>query len=184
MPRAPFSRKMQGSAWVFGDQMDVDWHIISFETLRGLGGPGMPPPSEEIQGKLCMVKVDPEFPNKVQQGDFIVAGRNFGYGHDHHNSCISIVSAGVPAVICESSNGNFVRNSIHHGLAVVEIPGITKMVKEGDKLELDLEAGVVKNLTKEEELHFSPYPDFLLRLIEDKGLYEQLEKERQAGRVI
>jgi 3-isopropylmalate/(R)-2-methylmalate dehydratase small subunit len=177
VPRAKFSRKMQGNvAGVFGDKMDVDWHIISFETLRGLGRPGEPP-SEEVMGKYCMVEVDPEFPNRVQTGDFIVAGRNFGYGHDHDGSCKAILGAGVPAVICESSNGNFIRNSVHHGLPIVEVPGITKMVKEGDKLELDLEAGTVKNLTNEEEMHFSPYPDFLLQMIESKGLYEQLEKQ-------
>ena len=177
MSRAPFSRKMQGNAWIFGDKMDVDWHIISFETVRRVGTGPQSMSSEDEMGKYCMVEVDPEFPNKVQQGDFIVAGRNFGYGHDHSAACEAILGAGVPAVICESSNGNFIRNSVHFGLAVVEIPGITKMVKEGDKLELDLEAGVIKDLSNEEELRFNPYPDFLLRLIEDKGLYPQLEKE-------
>jgi len=168
---------MQGSAWIFGDKMDVDWHIISFETVRRVGTGPQSMSSEDEMGKYCMVEVDPEFPNKVQQGDFIVAGRNFGYGHDHSAACEAILGVGVPAVICESSNGNFIRNSVHFGLAVVEIPGITKMVKEGDKLELDLEAGVIKDLSNEEELRFNPYPDFLLRLIEDKGLYPQLEKE-------
>jgi len=177
MTRAAFSKKMQGSAWIFGDKMDVDWHIMSFETLRRVGAMGGGTAKEEEYGKYCMVEVDPEFPNKVQQGDFIVAGRNFGYGHDHAHACVSILEAGVPAVICESSNGNFIRNSVHYGLAVVEIPGITKMVKDGDKLELDLEAGVVKNLTNEEEVSFSPYPEFLISLLDAKGLYPQLEKQ-------
>ena len=180
MPKAPFGRKMQGNSWIFGDKMDVDWEIISFETLRHIQAPGQPAATMEQLGKYCMVEVDPDFPNKVKTGDFIVAGRNFGYGHDHHNSCMSILGAGVPAVICESSNGNFVRNSIHHGLAVVQCPGITKAVNEGDTLELDLELGRVTNLRTEERLQFPPYPDFLLELIEANGLYPQLQAQLAA----
>ena len=177
MSRAPFSRKMQGSAWEFGDKMDVDWHIISYETTRGLGhGSGAKIP-EEILSQYCMVEVDPNFPKKVKSGDFIVGGRNFGYGHDHDNSCQAILGVGVPAVICESSNGNFIRNSIHHGLPIVEVPGITQMVKEGDTLEVDLEAGVVKNLSSEEELHFNPYPEAILQILGTGGLYSQLQKQ-------
>ena len=83
----------------------------------------------------------------------------------------------MPAVICESSNGNFIRNSIHHGLAVVEVPGITKMVKEGNILELDLEAGVVKNLSNEEKLRLKPYPEAIFRILEAGDLYVQLQKQ-------
>ncbi len=177
MSRAPFSRKMQGKAWIFGDKMDVDWHIISYETSRGLGHGSGTTLTEELLSQYCMIEVDPEFPRKVQTGDFIVGGRNFGYGHDHDNSCKSILGVGVPAVICESSNGNFIRNSIHHGLAVVEVPGITKMVKEGNTLELDLNAGVVKNLSNEEELRFEPYPEAIFRILEAGDLYLQLQKQ-------
>ena len=180
MAKAGFARKMQGKAWVFGDKMDVDWHIVSYETQRGLGGSGREGRTDEIMGKYCMVEVDPEFPNKVKTGDFIVGGRNFGYGHDHDGACMAIVGAGVPAVICESSNGNFIRNSVHHGLAVVQCPGITEAVKEGDTLELDLELGRVTNLRTEEQLQFPPYPDFLLELIEANGLYPQLRVQLAA----
>ena len=168
---------MQGNSWVFGDKMDVDWEIISFETLRQVGSGPQTMSKEEEMGKYCMVEVDPDFPNKVKTGDFIVAGRNFGYGHDHHGACLAILHAGVPAVICESSNGNFIRNSVHNGLAVVQCPGITKAVNEGDTLELDLELGRVTNLRTEEQLRFPPYPDFLLELIEANGLYPQLQAQ-------
>ena len=90
--------------------------------------------------------------------------------------------AGVPAVICESSNGNFIRNSVHQGLAVVEVPGITEAVKEGDKLELDLEEGWVRNLRSEEELRFPAYPDFLLEMLEADGLYPHLEQQLKTSR--
>lgn len=176
MARAPFNRKMQGKAWIFGDKMDVDWHIISFETLRRIRPPGTEVSDDEL-GKYCMTEVDPDFPKKVRSGDFIVAGRNFGYGHDHSDSCRCILGAGIPAVICESSNGNFVRNSIHYGLPVVEVRGITSIVKQGDTLEVDLVAGVVKNLTKEQQLRFRPYPEAVLRILEAGGLYPQLKAQ-------
>ncbi len=179
MAKAGFARKMQGKTWVFGDKMDVDWEIISFETLRRIVPQGQAR-TEELLGKYCMVEVDPDFPNKVKTGDFIVAGRNFGYGHDHDGSCMAILGAGIPAVICESSNGNFIRNSVHHGLAVVQCPGITEAVNEGDTLELDLELGRVTNLRTEEQLQFPPYPSFLLELIEANGLYPQLRAQLAA----
>ncbi len=72
--------KKQGNAWVFEGILDVDWEICPFETLRELRAKGTPITNEEL-GKHCMVKVDPDFPKKVQNGYFIIAGENMGYGH-------------------------------------------------------------------------------------------------------
>ncbi len=176
----PEAKKLRGKAWVFGDFMDVDWEICPYDVIVQLRGRGIPTTQEEI-GKYCMVNVDPDFPKKVERGDFIVAGENFGYGHDHDHACVSIMGAGVAAVICESTNTNFKRNSIHHGIPVIVCKGIKRKVKEGNILEINLGAGVIENITTNEQFRFIPFPDFLLRIIKAGGIYPHLEKQIQEG---
>ncbi|MBI2861316.1 MAG: 3-isopropylmalate dehydratase [Chloroflexi bacterium] len=176
------ARKLSGRAWVFGDALDVDWEICSFEVVREEQGRGTPMTDEEF-GRYCMVNVDPDFPKKVRKGDFIVAGENVGYGHDHDHACRSIKGAGVSAVICESTNTNFQRNAIHHGLPVVDVRGVKGIVNQGDELELDMERGVVKNRTTGAELRFAPYPSFILEMLDAGGLYPFTIKQIQEGKV-
>ena len=94
---------------------------------------------------------------------------------------MSIRGAGVAAVVCESSNSNFMRNAIHHGLAVVEAKGIMSGTSTGDELEVDLAKGTIHNLTNGRTLAFVPYPDFLIEIIEAGGLYKQLATQVKSG---
>jgi 3-isopropylmalate/(R)-2-methylmalate dehydratase small subunit len=173
------NKKLNGKAWVFGDILDVDFDICPIEATKS----GDRPKTEKDWGKYCMTNLDPEFPNKVKEGDFIIAGLNFGYGHDHESAPLSIKGCGVSAVICESTNRNFLRNSIHIGVPVIELPGIKSKVSQGDELEVDLKAGTVQNLTTGTTLTFSPYPDFLLEIIEAGGLYPLLRELLPKGEV-
>ena len=173
----PVREKLIGKAWVFGDILDVDFDICPIEATRGKAM------TEEEYGKLCMTNIDPDFPKKMHRGDFIVAGENMGYGHDHESAPLAIKGCGISAVICESTNRNFLRNSIHLGLPVVECPGIRDKIKEGDELELDLAAGRIRNLTSGEEIGFSPYPDFLLEIIDAGGLYPLIRNKLAKGDV-
>ena len=100
---------MRGKAWIFRGVLDVDWEICVFEISHELQAKGIYTPEE--MGKYCMTKVDPDFPKKVQKGDFII-GEFMGFGHDHDHACLSILGAGVAAVICETSAPYFLRNSI------------------------------------------------------------------------
>jgi 3-isopropylmalate/(R)-2-methylmalate dehydratase small subunit len=171
-------RKLKGRAWVFGDILDVDFDICPIEATKGPR-----PQTEKEWGKYCMTNLDPEFPNKVKEGDFIIAGENMGYGHDHESGPLAIKGCGVSAVICESTNRNFFRNAVHIGVPVIELPGIKSKVSQGDELEVDLSAGVLKNLTTGEEISFAPYPDFLLEIIEAGGLYPLLREKLAKGEV-
>ncbi|HLE81224.1 MAG TPA: 3-isopropylmalate dehydratase [Dehalococcoidia bacterium] len=175
------ARKMRGEGWTFDGILDVDWQICSFALLRELRASGVAITDEEL-GKYCMVNVDPEFPKKVKAGDFIVAGDNMGYGHDHDHACRSIKGAGVAAVLCDSTNGNFMRNCLDHGLPIIEYPGIRAATKQGDTLEVDLETGTITNITREKVFHFRPFPAFLIESIEDGGTYPHLKKEVAAGK--
>jgi 3-isopropylmalate/(R)-2-methylmalate dehydratase small subunit len=173
-------KPMRGKAWVFRGVLDVDWEICAFEISHELQAKGMYTP-EEI-GKYCMAKVDPDFSKKVRKGDFIV-GEFMGFGHDHDHACLSILGAGVTAVLCDTSAPYFFRNSIEHGLPVVELPGILDAVKQGDELEVDFENGRITNISSGVELKFEPLPGFIIRKLEAGGMVPWLKMEVEAGRI-
>lgn len=169
---------MRGHSWKFSGVLDVDWEICSYLLVRQLAEKG--PVTEEMLGEHCLVNVDPDFPKKVAKGDFVIAGPNMGYGHDHDHASMALKGAGVAAVLCESSAPYFLRNSIDHGLPVIELPGVMEAVNTGDDLEIDLRAGKVINHTGGAELTFTPLPDFLLDVLEAGGVYPML-KPRHEG---
>ena len=172
-------KNLRGRAWIFGDILDVDFDICPIEATKGEGRPK----TEEGWGKYCMINLDPEFPNKVKKGDFIIAGKNMGYGHDHESGPLAIKACGISAVICESTNRNFLRNTIHVGVPVIELPGIKSKVKQGDELEVNIKAGTIVNLSTGEKMSFAPYPDFLLEILEAGGLYPLLREKLPKGEV-
>ena len=171
---------MRGKAWIFRGVLDVDWEICVFEISHELQAKGIYTPEE--MGKYCMTKVDPDFPKKVQKGDFII-GEFMGFGNDHDHACLSILGAGVAAVICETSAPYFLRNSIEHGLPVVELPGVLDAVKQGDQLELELEKGCLTNISSGVELKLEPMPSFILKKLEVGGMVPLLKREVDAGRI-
>ena len=167
--------KMKGQAWLFGDILDVDYEICAVDVARTLRAKKLPI-NEATLGQFCMTVVDPDFPKKVKKGDFIVAGENMGYGHDHDQACLAIKGVGVAAVLCDSTNSNFFRNCVDHGLPVVEYPGIHAATEQGDEMEVDLVAGRIRNLTKKSEFEFVPYPAAMLEVLDAGGVYPLLEK--------
>jgi 3-isopropylmalate/(R)-2-methylmalate dehydratase small subunit len=173
---------LRGKVWRFEGVLDVDREICPVEHLDIFKGENKS--AEELSRELgcyCLTEVDPEFPKKIQPGDFIVGSEGFGYGHDHDHACMSLRGAGVAAVLCEVSNINFKRNSIHHGLPVIDIRGIMAGTKTGDELEIDLVGGTVLNLTAGKKFSFIPYPDFILEILWAGGLYPQLVQEVKRG---
>ena len=169
--------KFKGKVWVFGDNLDVDFEIVPFRKFD----------SRLIKrdelGNWCMANVAPDFAKKVKKGDIMVVGSNMGCGHDHTQANIAIKQCGISCVIAESFDRNFFRNSIHLGLPIIEYKGIKQKVKEGDKLEVDLRAGKIKNLTSGEALKFTPLPDFILEILEADGINSYTGKLIAAGKM-
>ncbi|RKY59420.1 MAG: 3-isopropylmalate dehydratase small subunit [Candidatus Latescibacterota bacterium] len=128
---------------------------------------------EEL-ARHALEDLDPGFVGKVKWGDFIVAGENFGCGSSREHAVWALQGAGVGAVLAESFARIFFRNAINTGFPAIECKGISRKVEDGDELEVDLEAGVVRNLTKGEEYKFSPFPDFALEIMRAGGLLEYL----------
>lgn len=178
---------LEGRAWLFGDNLDADWEICSLETLAELQAKGVPLTAETL-GETCLQSLDPVFAQRVNPGDFLVAGQNTGYSaacldgdpEDPHligAASLALKGAGIGAILCESTNMTFLRNCLDHGLPVVECRELRGKVQQGDHLRVDLALGTIVNRTTGEELGFSPYPSFLLEMVRGGGLYPQLARQ-------
>ena len=122
----------------------------------------------------CMEDLDAGFVKKVQPGDFIVAGEDFGCGSSREHAVWAIRGAKVAAVLAGSFARIFYRNSINCGFLVVELPGIAEKIANGDELEIDTKNGKITNMTKGQTYEFTPLPDFALEIIEAGGLLNKL----------
>ena len=157
---------IKGKVWKFGDDISTD-HIAPgrlFHLRTNL---------PEL-AKHVLEDADPEFAKKVQKGDIIAGGRNFGLGSSREHAPRIIKIAGVSCVLAKSFARIFYRNAINIGLPVLEVD--TEQIDEGDELEIDFEKGLVKDLTKGIELHSSPMPHFMLKLLADGGIEEHIKK--------
>jgi 3-isopropylmalate/(R)-2-methylmalate dehydratase small subunit len=132
---------------------------------------------EAVMAKHCMEDIDPEFLKKVHPGDVIVAGDDFGCGSSREHAVWAIRGAGVTAVVAGSFARIFYRNAINGGFLVVELPGVSEKVNDGDELEIDARNGVLFNKTQGQKHKFIPLPDFALEIIEAGGLLKQLHNK-------
>jgi 3-isopropylmalate/(R)-2-methylmalate dehydratase small subunit len=128
--------------------------------------------------KHAMEGLDPEFPKKIKDYGLVVAGKNFGCGSSREHAPQSLKYAGCKCVLAESFARIFFRNAINIGLPIIECKGIYSKTDNGDKLQIDMERGIIKNLTKNEELKFKPFPEFLLKIFKSGGLIEYLNQTR------
>ncbi len=131
--------------------------------------------------KHCMEDIDPEFVTRVQPGDMIVATTNFGCGSSREHAPLCIKAVGVSCVIAKSFARIFYRNAINIGLPILESDEAVDGTNAGDELEVDLESGAIRNLTKGTTFQAKPYPPFMLELMRAGGLV-QYTKERLAGK--
>ncbi len=156
----------RGKAFKFGDGISTD-HIAPgrlFHLRSNL---------EEFS-KHVLEDADPEFASKMQKGDFVVAGNNFGLGSSREHAPQIIKIAGVGAVIAKSFARIFYRNAINIGLLLIECD--TDKIDAGDELELDVKCGILKDVTKNIEIKITPLPDVMIKLLNDGGLIEHLKK--------
>ena len=159
---------LKGQAWKYGDDIDTDV-IIPARYLNTSD------PSE--LAKHCLEDLDGEFVDKMKEGDVIVAGKNFGCGSSREHAPLAIKAAGVSCVIAESFARIFYRNSINIGLPILESVEAVEAIDEGDQIEIDVNSGEIKNLTKDEVYQAEPFPDFMQEIIESGGLIKYVAKK-------
>ena len=153
---------LSGKAWKFGDNIDTDV-IIPGKYLRTT--------DMSVFASHVMEGIDPEFSRKVQKGDIIVAGKNFGCGSSREQAPLALKYAGVSCIVAESFARIFFRNAINVGLPIIEA---RIDCKQGDNIEIDLEKGIVKNNNK--TYSATKLPDFLRKILADGGLVEHRKK--------
>jgi len=119
----------------------------------------------------CMEDADVNFMKRKKDGDFIVAGENFGCGSSREHAPIAIKAANISAVIAKSFARIFFRNSINVGFPIIEIKE-TDEISDGDQLDVDIEKGEIKNLTTGKTYKAQPFPPFMKNIIDRGGLIE------------
>lgn len=160
--------KVCGNVFKYGNDVDTD-AIIPARYLNTI--------KESELAAHCMEDIDTEFVNKVQPGDIIVAGDNFGCGSSREHAPIAIKASGVSIVIAKSFARIFYRNSINIGLPILECPAAAEEISAGDKVSCDLSAGIIENLTTGKSYKAEPFPPFIQEIIEDGGLMKHLAKK-------
>lgn len=156
-----------GKTVKFGDNIDTDV-ILPAKYLVHVD------PNE--LANHTMEGIDPTFAVKAKTGVILVAGRNFGCGSSREQATLALKYAGVKGVVAESFARIFYRNAINIGLPAVECPGISANVEDGDELALNLENGIIENRSKDITLTAIKLPTFILEILSDGGLIENLKK--------
>lgn len=134
---------------------------------------------EKDLAEHAMEDIDSEFVKKVRQGDFIVAGADFGCGSSREHAVWALRGAGIQAVIADTFARIFYRNCINNGFLAIECKNISQIVETGNELEIDIENGMIKNLTKDEKYKFQPIPDFAREIIDSGGLLNQIVRKKK-----
>lgn len=150
-----------GKAHVLGDAIDTDQifpgkylHLNDWDEF----------------GNYALEGYSDEYPEKIDDGDILVAGQNFGLGSSREGAPVALKNAGFSAIVAESFARIFYRNAINNGLAIIEVPDITEYVSEGDVIEIDMDHTTVGNTTTGQEFSFTPLPPALLEILEAGGV--------------
>ena len=158
--------KAEGKVIKYGDNIDTDVIIPARYLNTSL---------PEKLAKHCMEDIDKEFVNKVQNGDIMVGGANFGCGSSREHAPIAIKASGISCVIAESFARIFFRNSINIGLPILECPEASKDIECGDDVEVDFDTGVITNKTKNKTYQAAAFPEFMQELINAGGLVKYIK---------
>lgn len=159
--------KYEGKVIKYGDNVDTDV-IIPARYLNTI--------DKKELASHCMEDLDKTFTVRVQAGDIMVAGYNFGCGSSREHAPIAIKESGIALVIAKSFARIFYRNSINIGLPILECPEAVDAINEGDQLEADLDNGVIYNKTSGKEYKTQPFPQFIQNIILGGGLVESVKK--------
>lgn len=157
---------IKGRVIVLGDNIDTDVIIpgkyLTYTNPKDLG-------------KHVFEGIDPTLPNRIKEGDIVIAGKNFGCGSSREHAVLAIIGAGIKAVIAESFARIFYRNAINRGLPAIELPGIKSKIKEGDIITINLEENTV-TLPTGEKLKFKPFSKEVMDILKAGGLIKYLKK--------
>ncbi|MDD6283395.1 MAG: 3-isopropylmalate dehydratase small subunit [Oribacterium sp.] len=158
----------EGKVLKYGDNVDTDV-IIPARYLAIQ--------DKEELASHAMEDIDPEFRSKLMAGDIVVGGKNFGCGSSREHAPQVLQTSGVGCVIAESFARIFYRNALNIGLPIVEAPDAAKEIKDGDRVKVDFDAGVITDETTGKTYEAAPFPPFLQKMIEVGGLVNYVNEK-------
>jgi 3-isopropylmalate/(R)-2-methylmalate dehydratase small subunit len=162
----------RGKALKYGDHIDTDV-IIPARYLNS---------SDSVElASHCMEDIDRDFPAKVNRGDIMVGGENFGCGSSREHAPVAIKASGVSCVIAVSFARIFFRNAINIGLPILESAEASNGIWEGDEVEVDLATGRIENITRGRVFFSEPFPEFIRKIIDAGGLINRTKQELAGG---
>ncbi len=135
-------------------------------------------------GSHCMDGLEEGWGKRIKPGDIIVAGRNFGCGSSREHAPLAILGAGIPVVAAHSFARIFYRNAFNMGLLPIELGDAVADIHEGDKLDIDLDKGLIENETTGVTISFPPLPPAMLELLQGGGLIEYVKRKLAARKAV
>ncbi|MDY5110628.1 3-isopropylmalate dehydratase small subunit [Faecalicoccus sp.] len=158
----------KGTVFKYKDNVDTDV-IIPARYLNT--------PNAKELASHCMEDIDTSFVQKVQSGDIMVAGYNFGCGSSREHAPLAIKTCGISVVIAKSFARIFYRNAINIGLPILECEEAADQIQAGDEVTVDFNTGVIKDLTQNREWQAQPFPPFIQNIIDKGGLMASLKEK-------
>ena len=153
----------------YGDNVDTDV-IIPARYLNSFDAKDL--------ASHAMVDIDPDFAKTVENGDIIVAGKNFGCGSSREHAPLCLKTAGTKCVIARSFARIFYRNAINIGFPIMECPEAVDGIDQGDEVTVDFSTGIITNVTKGTSFQSQPFPEFLQKMIEVDGLVNYVNSKK------
>lgn len=160
--------KVSGRVFKYGDNVDTDV-IIPARYLTSA--------DPEHLKEHCMEDIDKSFKDRVNAGDIMVAGRNFGCGSSREHAPVAIKASGISLVIANDFARIFYRNSINVGLPILECPEAALKINDGDEIEADFDTGIITDKTTGESFASKPFPEFIKNIMANGGLVGYTESE-------
>ncbi len=159
---------IEGRVWKFGADVDTD-AIIPARYLNQS--------DPKILAKYAMIDERPEFTRKGKKGDILVADKNFGCGSSREHAPLALKAAGISCIIAKTFARIFYRNGLDLGLPLLESAEAPEVIKEGDRVRVNLNTGEIFDLTQKKKFSAKPIPPFMQELIKDGGLIRHLKKK-------
>jgi 3-isopropylmalate/(R)-2-methylmalate dehydratase small subunit len=159
--------KFTGNVWKYGDNINTDVIFPGKYTYQKM--------EPEEMAKHALEDLDPEFVNKVKDGDILVAGKNFGMGSSREQAAVAIKYAGIRVIIAKSFARIYFRNAINAGMPAIKSPEAAAALETGDPVTIDMEKGEI--ITPKGSFSFHPYPATVMEILENNGLINYIKKK-------
>lgn len=157
----------KGNVWKYGDNINTDVIFPGKYTYQKM--------EPEEMAKHAMEDLDPEFVTKVNDGDILVAGKNFGMGSSREQAAVAIKYAGIRVIIAKSFSRIYFRNAINAGMPAIKSPEAVEAIENGDEVTVDMERGEI--ITPKGTFSFPPYPGTVMDILNNGGLISYIKSQ-------